>query len=177
MFERAKDRSRQVWAEVFSQSALLQTVDTLVAEHQLTDQQAARARAVIQVEMEKADYVLHHLAAHIAIGVVFAFDVVPLPLGTISRVGWVLGARTTEALRGREAHAQVHSFKVLGISAIPLLGYAAYFYALKRQSPMVAALAASSFSIWKTGEIAEIASKQFPSPVKRVLKPLWSWSE
>ena len=83
---------------------------------------------------------------HITFGIVFAFDVIPLPLGTLSRILWVSGNRIYESLLGSRERARVHSFKVLLIALIPWLGYGAYLLPLRRESPLVARLYADHLS-------------------------------
>ena len=175
MFYRVKKQSNQTWDEVLSEQALLETVAKLLEEGQISNSKANEIRETITEHLDKANYILRHLAAHLSIGVVFAFDPLPLPLGTFARVGWVISARITETVRHRRDQARVHSLRITAISAIPLFGYSAYFFALKEHSPAVAVLAVNSYSLWKTGKTASHAAERLPKPVRRIFLPLWSW--
>ena len=71
---------------------------------------------------------------------------IPLPLGTVCRVLWVAGSRLYESWLGTPERARVHSWPVLGIAAIPGLGYAAYLLPLRRRSERTAFLFANHLS-------------------------------
>jgi len=107
------------------------TIERLVAESRLTRDDAERLRAELPEVLARSENVLFNLAVHFSIGALFAFDIIPLPLGTISRCVWVIGSRAYYEIR-RDARRKIHSIGVLGISAIPWLGYFAYLLPLKR---------------------------------------------
>jgi hypothetical protein len=114
-------RSRLVDTE-----SLEQTLQRLRADGEISEEQSACLRATLRKQLDGSRYVLGHLGAHFAIGAVFAFDLIPIPLGTIARVCWVAGSRLVESVRGNRERAKVHSAGVLVIAAVPWLGYAAY---------------------------------------------------
>jgi len=123
------------------------TVDELLADGTISEAQAWHLHESLEEQDEASRYVLKHFGVHLAIGAVFAFDVVPLPLGTIGRVGWVAIARVTETLRGNFERARVHSLRVFLVAAIPLLGYVAYLVPLRRDHKELAFVLANN--IWK----------------------------
>ncbi|MDJ0669099.1 MAG: hypothetical protein QNJ61_17590 [Desulfobacterales bacterium] len=67
-----------------------------------------------------------------SIGAVFAFDIIPLPLGTISRVLWVVGNRIYFEFKRDKEKRKIHSLPVLLVSLIPMIGYFAYLLPLKK---------------------------------------------
>lgn len=129
-----------------TEEKLRATIARLLAEKHLTEAEAARMHADLPDTLKNSGYILRHLTAHWTIGAVFAFDIVPLPLGTIARVCWVIGSRVVETCRGRWERAAIHSLPVLGISAIPIAGYFAYLIPLKSRSADAAFLYANHFT-------------------------------
>jgi hypothetical protein len=131
-----------------TQTELEKTISDLNADKVISDIQAIQLRECLEEQFAESRYVLKNLGVHLSIGVVFAFDVVPLPLGTIARVGWVGFARLLETVRGNWEKAKVHSLGVFLIAAIPFFGYAAYLLPLRRDSRELAYTMAN-FS-WKS---------------------------
>ena len=129
-----------------TEEKLRATIARLRTEGHLTDAEAERMQLALPETLKSSTYILRHLTAHWAIGAVFAFDIVPLPLGTIARVCWVLGNRVVETCRGRWERGSVHSLAVLGISAIPVAGYFAYLIPLRSRSADAAFLYANHFT-------------------------------
>jgi hypothetical protein len=139
----------------------------LLADKVISDIQANQLRECLEAQFAESRYVLKNLGVHLSIGVVFAFDVVPLPLGTIARVGWVALAKLFETARGNWDKAKVHSIGVFLIAAIPWFGYAAYLLPLRRDSRELAYTMAN-FS-WKsrTGKTFEDFVKSKPSLISK----------
>lgn len=146
---------------------LQQTIDLLLEKGDVTAFQADALRLNFPGQMEGSQYVLKNLGAHISIGVVFAFDVVPLPLGTIARVAWVAGAKVTELLRGNFERARVHSLGVFLIAAVPWFGYAAYLLPLRRDSRELAFLLANHTWLGRTGDTYEAFIRAKPKLIGR----------
>jgi len=146
---------------------LQQTIDLLLEKGDVTAFQADTLRLNFPGQMEGSQYVLKNLGAHISIGVVFAFDVVPLPLGTIARVAWVAGAKVTELLRGNLERARVHSLGVFLIAAVPWFGYAAYLLPLRRDSRELAFLLANHTWMGRTGDTYEAFIRAKPRFIGR----------
>lgn len=118
---------------IFSIDSLNRTVDRMIHEKQMTLKQNESIRKKINSGGKDVKYILKNLSAHVFIGVIFAFDVIPLPLGTISRVCWVAGNRFfTTFMKIDKDKQQVHNFKVLFFSAIPWVGYFAYLIPLMK---------------------------------------------
>ena len=114
------------------------TIEGLVEDGTVTRSQAEHLRDSLQDQLGESRYILKNLAAHLSIGIVFAFDIVPLPLGTVARVCWVAFGRLIETIRGNSEKAKVHSLGVLLIAAIPWFGYAAYLLPLRRDNKELA---------------------------------------
>jgi hypothetical protein len=148
--------------------ALSATIARLEADGLLSESAAEDLRCELPETLEKSAYVLRHLAAHLAIGAIFAFDLIPLPLGTIGRVLWVMGNRFYESTLGTRERARVHSLGVLGIAAIPWLGYAAYLLPLRRASDEAAYLYANHLSYTRRGSAAETLLATKPPFVRRM---------
>ena len=146
---------------------LLATIDLLLEKGDVTAFQADALRTQFPGQMEGSQYVLKNLGAHLSIGVIFAFDVVPLPLGTIARVAWVAGAKITELLRGNLERARVHSLGVFLIAAVPWFGYAAYLLPLRRDSRELSFLLANHTWLARTGITYEEFIRSKPAIVGR----------
>ena len=147
------------------------TIDRLRVEGQLSDGQAHLLRRKLPHAVSESAYVLRHFGAHLTIGVIFAFDVIPLPLGTIGRVLWVVGNRAYEAAFGSRERARVHSFKVVLVAAVPWIGYGAYLLPLRHQNLELAWLLAHHLSYRLYGASFE----EFLSGKPRVVQRFGGW--
>lgn len=163
-----RERIDDAQARLVDLEALRGTLDRLVAEGSVSAPGAAALRAALPEQVDGARYILRNLAAHLAIGVVFAFDVVPLPLGTIARVSWVAGNRAVESLRGDRERARIHSLGVLLLAAIPWLGYAAYLLPLRRYSADLAFVLANHSWLQRTGHSYEAFLRTTRPPLRRL---------
>ena len=141
--------------ELISAEELQATVADLLEGGWISEEQARQLAAQINGQLQSSEYVLRHLSAHIGIGVIFAFDVIPLPLGTLGRISWVAGARLVETLRGRFAQARVHSLSVFLVAIIPWFGYAAYLLPLRRDARELAFVLANHSWQQRTGDSYE----------------------
>ncbi len=156
-------RSRLVDTE-----SLEQTLQRLRADGEISEEQSAFLRATLRKQLDGSRYVLGHLGAHFAIGAVFAFDLIPIPLGTIARVCWVAGSRLVESVRGNRERAKVHSAGVLVIAAVPWLGYAAYLLPLRRESSELAFVLANHSWRNRTGRTYEQFLAGAHPPMRRI---------
>lgn len=147
--------SRRAFFEVPDEAELKAVVTALGREGALHPAAAARVEQCLPVQRRQSAYILRHFGAHLSIGAVFAFDVIPLPLGTLGRVGWVCGARVRETLRGDRERASVHSARVLLVAAIPLFGYVAYLVPLRRSNRELAWVLANHLWLRRTGRSYE----------------------
>ena len=147
---------RAVIAEKHQQLAKIETYDAtieyLVAENEIDAKQARALRITLPRQVGDSRYILNNLGAHLGIGVVFAFDVIPLPLGTIGRVSWVAGSRCVETYRRNTDRARVHSLTVFLVAAIPWIGYAAYLIPLKKGARELNYLLANQIVISRVGK-------------------------
>ena len=125
----------------------------------------------LKEQADESRYVMKNLGVHLSIGVVFAFDVIPLPLGTIARIGWVGMARLVETLRRNSKKARVHSLGVFLIAAIPWFGYAAYLLPLRRDSKELAFVLANDSWKERTGQFYE----QFINSRSRLISKFARW--
>ena len=148
--------------------ALELTVQRLIADGEISASRAEAIRAVLPSQLSSSRYILKHLGAHGAIGVIFAFDLIPLPLGTIARVVWVAGSRLVESVRRNRSRAEIHSLAVFLIAAIPWLGYAAYLLPLRRQGSELTFILANHTWLNRTGRTYEQFLAHRRSPIRRI---------
>ncbi|GAB5450091.1 MAG: hypothetical protein Hals2KO_04190 [Halioglobus sp.] len=135
--------------------ALNAVVLALRERGEINDAQAQQLTYALPLEYERSRYVIKHFGVHLSIGAVFAFDIVPLPLGTIGRIGWVCCARVVETLRANFERARVHSLRVLLVAAIPYLGYFAYLLPLHKDGREVAFVLANEYWLANRGQSFE----------------------
>jgi hypothetical protein len=169
---RLRERLAERRRELLQRPALERTIARLGEDGVLPREAAETLCDELPRLLAESGYVLRHLGAHAAIGSVFLFDVVPLPLGTLCRVLWVAGSRSFEHLLGTPERARVHSLAVLGIAAIPGLGYAAYLLPLQRQSERAAFLFANHLSYALFDAPAEAVIARSPRPLRGVARRL-----
>ena len=167
-----RERVRRSIAEAESRlvdfEELEHTMQRLVQEGAISERTAHTLGSALPSQIEDSRYILRHLGAHFAIGVVFAFDLVPLPLGTIARVSWVAGSRLVEEARRSRDRARVHSASVLFLAAIPWFGYAAYLLPLRRESAELAFVLANHSWLTRTGRTYEDFLGRTSSPLRRL---------
>lgn len=168
MLRAFRHRIDETRSRLLDLDALEATLQRLVADGDLSEQRAGSLRAALPDQIDGSRYVLGHLGAHLAIGAVFAFDAVPLPLGTIARACWVAGSRAVETLRGNRARAKIHSAGVFLIAAIPWVGYAAYLLPLRQRSAEVAFVLANHTWLARTGRTYERFLLQRRAPLRRL---------
>ena len=156
--------------KLVDEEELAAVIDRLEADERISGERARLLRQELPAAVESSAYVIRHLSVHLGLGAFFAFDFIPLPLGTISRVLWVIGNRIYESVRGRGERARVHSFGVLLFAAIPFLGYFAYLLPLRRRSQLAAFICANHISYSRNGTSFDgfIASRS--KPVGRFLQ-------
>ena len=155
-------------ARLLDRDALELTLQRLVDDGDITAAQRDALRAAVDAQADGSRYVLRHLAAHLAIGAVFAFDVVPLPLGTIARVSWVAGSRVVETARRNPEQARVHSIGVFALAAVPWVGYAAYLLPLRRRSAELGFVLANQSWVNRTGRTYEQFLAGSRAPIRRI---------
>jgi hypothetical protein len=154
-------------ARLVDPDALGRTLERLAADGEISEQEADSLRIALRSQLHGSRYVLGNLGAHLAIGAVFAFDLVPLPMGTIARVSWVAGNRILESARRNSERARVHSAGVFFIAAVPWLGYAAYLLPLRRQSTELAFVLANHAWLSRSGQSYEQFLAGSRPPVRR----------
>ncbi len=150
--------------------ALADTLDRLLRDGSISKTAADALKASLPEQLDKSRYILGHLGAHLGIAAVFAFDLVPLPLGTVGRVSWVAGSRVVEQMRGSATRARVHSLVVFLIAAVPFLGYGAYLLPLRRESSEFAFVLANHTWLVRTGRTYEDFVDNAPPPLRRVAR-------
>ncbi len=166
-FQQSIARAR---ARLIDPDALAKTLERLAADGVISQAAAASIKARLPGHIDSSRYILGHLGAHLGIGAVFAFDLVPVPLGTLSRICWVAGNRVVAQIRGDPSRARVHSIAVFLIAAIPFLGYGAYLLPLRRESPELAFVLANHTFLARTGRTyEEFVASTYP-PVRRIAR-------
>lgn len=113
-------------------------IDRLIADGCLSPERGSLLKENLSTTINQSKYILFNLGVHLSIGAVFAYDIIPLPLGTISRVLWVLGNRIFFEFKRDTEKRKIHSLPVLLVSAIPWVGYFAYTLPLKKYNEDVA---------------------------------------
>jgi len=111
---------------------LFTTIDRLAAEGYLPIQRGELLKSNYNQTLRPSTYILFNLGVHLSLGAIFAFDIVPLPMGTISRVVWVLCNRIFFEIKCDREKREVHSLPVLFVSMIPWVGYFAYTIPLRK---------------------------------------------
>ncbi len=107
-------------------------ITRLIMDGCLSPEKGAFIRANLSTAISQSKYILFNLGVHISIGAVFAYDIIPLPVGTISRFLWVLGNRIFLEFKRDIEKKRIHSLQVLLVSIIPFVGYFAYTLPLKK---------------------------------------------
>jgi protein-S-isoprenylcysteine O-methyltransferase Ste14 len=154
--------------DLLTSASLIATVDRLRTSGHLSTARSERLQQQLPEAMSRSWYVLKHLGVHLGMGTLFFFDIIPLPLGTISRVLWVAGNRVYESALGSPERARIHSLKVLLVAFVPWVGYGAYLLPLRRESPEVAWLYAQHLSYSLNGMAFEEFLATKPRVVQRV---------
>jgi hypothetical protein len=149
---------------------LAATIDRLVADGELTAEDAERLRLGLPDMVRQSGYILRHLGAHLAIGAIFAFDVIPLPLGSLSRGGWVIANRVYEEIRRNPDRARIHSLVVLGAALVPFVGYFAYLIPLRSRNAEAARLYANHISYRRWGKSLHAALAGKPRWMQRLVR-------
>lgn len=122
--------------------------------------------------IRQSRYILFNLGAHMAIGAIFSFDIIPLPMGTISRVLWVVGNRIYNEVKRDDEKRKVHSVGVLVVSAIPWVGYFAYILPLKKVNEDAAYLYANHITYERSSESLVRYIEGKPAIIRRILEKL-----
>lgn len=168
--QRFKQLIARARGHLIDPNALAETVERLSADGVISDVAASSLKAKLPSHIDGSRYILGHLGAHLGIAAVFAFDFIPLPLGTVSRVSWVAGNRVIEHVRGNPSRARMHSLPVFLIAAIPFLGYGAYLFPLRKESIELAFVLANHTWLARTGHTyEEFVTKSYP-PIRRIAR-------
>lgn len=167
MFRQKSKAPKTATTDTMDEQTLTLTVERLQTDGTISQEQSKLLHSALASDLQDAQYIIKNLGAHLAIGVVFAFDVIPLPLGTIGRVSWVAGARVLETFRRNWQRASIHSWKVLIIAAIPWFGYAAYLLPLRNQSQELTFVIANHSWLKRTGRSYEDFVGERSAPVKK----------
>ncbi|MDZ4686491.1 MAG: hypothetical protein SH850_15590 [Planctomycetaceae bacterium] len=160
--------------EPIDEPHLAATIDRLVADGELTAEDADPLRLALPEMVRQSAYILRHLGAHLTIGVIFAFDVIPLPLGSLSRGGWVVINRIYEEARRDRDRARVHSLIVLGVALVPFVGYFAYLIPLRASNADAAFLYANHVSYRRSGQSLKTSLSRKPRWMQRLVR--WATS-
>lgn len=148
---------------------LLATLSFLEAVGEIDAARAARLRSLLAGGTTKINYILRHLAAHLAIAA-GRWTVPLLPVGSLLRGGWVAFSRTAETVRRRPDHARVHSLEIFLVSCLPFAGYLAYVVALRRHDPDIAVLYANHISLLRYGRHLEEILRGKPRPIRSIVR-------
>jgi hypothetical protein len=176
LFQKVRQAIARDTAELLDLEALRATLDRLVADGAIPQDEAEILYVRLPRQIVASRYALGHLGAHFAISAIFAFDVLPIPLATIGRVSWVAGNRLVESIRGNRDRARVHSLSVLAVAAIPWLGIGAYLLPLRRHNAELTFVLANRVWLSRKGRTYEEFAASAPLPIRRLarwLVPAW----
>ncbi|MBM3176075.1 MAG: hypothetical protein FJ022_07200 [Chloroflexi bacterium] len=148
------------------------TVNRLLDDKLIPPERADLLKRNLPDTIRQSRYILLNLGAHMAIGAIFSFDIVPLPLGTISRVLWVAGNRIYSEVKRDDEKKKVHSVTVLIVSAIPWIGYFAYTLPLKKVNEDAAYLYANHITYERKKESLVKYIQGKPAIIRRILERL-----
>ncbi len=162
--------SRKILKRFTNQESIEKTIERLINESYLSKERGEVLKKSLPDMIRKSEYVLYNLAVHTAIGTIFAFDLIPIPLGSISRFNWVLGNRIYHTVKDNKEKKQVHSYKVLAVSAIPFVGYLAYTIPLKKISEYLCYVYANHIIYNRKNESLESYLNRKPKLVRAPLK-------
>lgn len=146
------------------------TIERLVEEGHLTKERASVLKNSLPDKIKKSEYVLYNLAVHLGIQAIFAFDLIPIPIGTISRFSWVLGNRVYYTIKGDKEKKDIHSGKVLLVSAIPFVGWIAYTIPLKQVSEDLCYVYANHITYLRKNKSLESYLENKPRFIREPLK-------
>jgi hypothetical protein len=166
-FQKLRDFRR----DVMSETRLEETIARLVADGELTPDEAAAIGETIKTSGHETRYIIGHLCVHLAIGIGTP-DFLILPLGTIGRGSWVVGARIVEMFRRNPLGSRVHSLWVLLVSLIPYAGNFAYLIPLRTTNADAPFLYANHISYLRTGCSLEQSLRKQPAWRQRQLRRL-----
>jgi len=156
----------------FDLNSIEGTLERMISEGVFPKERALLLKNKLPEDIEKSKYIIYNLTVHAGIGVFFAFDVIPIPLGTISRFSWVLGNRIYYTIKRNNERKEVHSLSVLLVSAIPWIGYIAYTIPLKKQGEDLCYLYANHLTYSKKGKSLKDYLESKPKFIKKPLTKL-----
>lgn len=148
------------------------TINRLVDDKLVPADKGELLKRSLTDTIRQSRYILLNLGTHMAIGAVFSFDIVPLPLGTISRVLWVAGNRIYSEVKRDDEKKRVHSVTVLIVSAIPWVGYFAYTLPLKKVNEDAAYLYANHITYERKNQSLVRYIQGQPAILRRILERL-----
>lgn len=156
--------------DVLSEARLEESIARLVADGELSPDQAARLGESIKTSGSETRYIIGHLCVHLAIGLGTPDFI--LPLGSIGRPLWVVGSRVVELFRRNPLGPKVHTAWVVLVAAIPWAGNFAYLIPLHATNADAPYLYANHISYLRTGTSLEQSLKKQPEWRQRQLRRL-----
>ena len=147
-------------------------INRLIMDGYLSPEKGSLIKENLSTSINQSKYILFNLGAHMSIGAVFAFDIIPLPMGTISRVLWVIGNRIYIEFKRDKKKRKIHSLPVLLVSLIPWVGYFAYTLPLKKYNADVAYVYANQITYMRKEVFLVKYLEGKPRIVKWALKRL-----
>lgn len=148
-------------------------LDRLIQDGGLSQERGSLIKENLPTTINQSKYILFNLGAHMTIGAIFAFDIIPLPMGTISRCLWVLGNKIYFGYKRDRAKSKIHSLPVLLVSVIPWIGYFAYTLPLKKYNEDVAYVYANQVTYMRNDVSLPRYIEGKPRLVKWALKKLF----
>jgi len=166
---RAKENRKKIIQNLHHIPSLQATIARMLKEGKISKEREAYISSHLEEWVADSKYVLLNLGVHIGMGFVrFTSIPLPLPIGSMMRVIWVIGNRIYCGLK-RDIHKKrIHSLPVLFFAAIPFLGYFAYTIPLKRKSEYLTYLYTQHVSYMLYNKTFENKLKKAPRIIKKI---------
>lgn len=148
---------------------LKETIGRMSQDGRIDKEREAYINSHLEGWVSDSRYILLNLGAHIGIGLVrFTAIPLPLPIGSILRVLWVMANRLYCDLKWDMHRKRIHSPAVLFFAAIPFLGYFAYTIPLRQKSEYLTYLYAQHISYMVYNKTLEENLAKAPRPIRKI---------
>jgi len=149
--------------------SLRETAARMRKEGRINKERELHINSHLEEWVTDSKYILLNLGVHMGMGLVrFTAIPLPLPIGSILRVLWVMGNRMYCNLRWDMHKKRIHSLAVLFFAAIPFLGYFAYTIPLRNKSEYLTYLYAQHISYMLYNDTLESNLEKTPKFIRRI---------
>ncbi len=165
-------KKRKFREKLMDKELLEETINKLVGEGYLLEERSLVIKNSLPEKIKQSEYVLGNLAVHAFCGAIFAFDIIPLPLGSISRGSWVAVNRAYYQIRRNKEKKEIHSGKVFLFSLVPWVGSLAYTIPLKQISEDLCYVYANHITYLRKNKSLEAYLEDKPKFIKGIMNNL-----